>query len=139
MAKTEWSTALEIGIPTIDKQHKKLLELLNEVASLASCASVSFHDVDDVFDELERYIAAHFLDEEALMESIDFEFLPEHQKEHHLLTQQVFEHRRAFSNGTMDIQSLYEWMLKWLIKHIAGSDSLIASAMSKNIVNTPVI
>lgn len=129
---TEWSSALSIGIPEIDAQHQTLLELLNEVEREASRESASFDVIDDVFERLESYIATHFRDEEALMESIGYEFLAQHRQQHRDLTAQVHEFRRDFSTGQIEVRFLHSWLLRWLVSHIAGSDTLIASSLQKH-------
>jgi hemerythrin len=126
---TEWSSALAIGIPEIDAQHQELLTLLNEVEQQAAQESPCFQAIDDVFDQLEAYIATHFRDEEALMARIGFEFLAEHCAEHRLLARQVTEFRQAFSTGEVGVHFLHEWLIRWLITHIAGSDTLIADSL----------
>jgi len=132
MARTEWSPGLQIGIAAIDEQHHKLLDLLNEVQRLAAEGNSSFEEIDDIFEALEAYIASHFRDEEALMERIGYEFLAQHREEHRDLARQVAENREAYSRGTMNAQDLYEWLLRWLLKHIAGSDSLIPMFVARH-------
>jgi hemerythrin len=132
MVRTEWTPALKIGIAEIDDQHRKLVDLLNEMQQLAADSNTTFQEVDDVFDQLELYIATHFRDEEALMVRIDYEFLVQHKQEHADLARQLVRHRKAFSQGGLKIQDFYEWFLRWFMKHIAGSDSLIAMFMSRN-------
>ena len=134
MARTEWSPALQIGIVAIDEQHHKLIDLLNEVQRLAAESATSFQEVDDIFNELERYIAAHFRDEEALMVRISYEFLRQHQQEHADFARQFAEHRQGFSHGSTDVQALYEWLLRWFLTHIAGSDSLIAMFITRHAI-----
>jgi hemerythrin len=135
MVRTEWTPALQIGIAEIDEQHHKLIDLLNELQRLATEKTISFQDVDDVFDQLERYIATHFRDEEALMVRISYEFLAQHKQEHADLARQLAQHRKAFSQGALEVQAFYEWLLRWLMKHIAGSDSLIALFLKRQAIS----
>lgn len=135
MVRTEWTPALQIGIAEIDEQHHRLVDLLNEVQRLAADSKATFQDVDDVFVQLEHYIASHFRDEEALMARVGYEFLMQHKQEHADLARQLVQHRKAFSQGGLAVQDFYEWLLRWLMKHIAGSDSLIAMFLSRHAIS----
>ena len=127
----EWSKKLEIGIPEIDIQHRRLLDLLNEVQREAQMAAPSFQALDDVFDALEQYVTTHFHDEEALMQRVGYDFFDHHKQEHLDLVAQVEEKRRAYFRGELDAITMHQWLLHWLIGHIAGSDTLIATFMAK--------
>ena len=129
---TEWTRSLEIGVPVIDAQHRNLLRLLNELGGVVqSDAQGDFHVVDDVFNELELYIRDHFRDEEELMQRIGYEFNEQHRKEHRELSEQVTQYRSLFSGGKIGPREMHEWLLRWLLTHIAGSDTLIADFMRR--------
>ena len=78
MGGIKWSKELELGIPEIDEQHKKLIDLIN----LFYTEPEESKKVERFLTELEDYINYHFSYEEAFMEKIGFPELPTHRKAH---------------------------------------------------------
>ena len=67
-----WNDNFAIGIPEVDSQHKRLVQLLNGLAS--SLVFDSDHiDLNTLFNELAEYAAYHFQTEENLWH----QFLPD--------------------------------------------------------------
>ncbi|MCF7903954.1 MAG: hemerythrin domain-containing protein [Candidatus Marinimicrobia bacterium] len=71
MSRFEWTEALEIDKGQIDADHKKLIEIANEMACL--------DDLDNQGEELRRsirklyeYVKNHFTREEAFMLALDY-------------------------------------------------------------------
>ena len=74
MAKIEWSAGLEIGVPPIDEQHKRLVEMINELADSHSDGLASAA-VETALADLVDYTVVHFDMEETFMEDIGLSWL----------------------------------------------------------------
>ncbi len=117
-----------IGVPEIDDEHKRLFELIGEVDTALKTDSDSISTAMALLNELKQYAVTHFAHEEAYMESIHDPELERQQKEHQSFVDKVNSYR--FSDITDEnakelILELLEYLSKWLIGHILGSDILI--------------
>ena len=127
MPLIEWSPTLEIGIPEIDYQHKNLVSMLNALGTnIEEGAGKAV--IGEVIEALDAYVLTHFASEERLMEKMGYEYIDEHKAEHHRLAETVQRHRAAYAKGECSPQELLEFLIRWLLNHIAGADSFIAEA-----------
>ena len=79
--KVPWHNKYNIGIKTIDKQHKKLFDLVNALYNLEDGADIK-EDLRKILYEFSYYMKTHFQDEEEYMLSIGFPSLEEHKQIH---------------------------------------------------------
>lgn len=130
MALVEWNQALTIGIPEIDYQHRNLVSMLNALHTAIEAGEPQEH-LGEILEELDLYVVNHFATEERLMERIKYEFLSQHKAEHLRLAETVQGHRNAFSRGEASAEDLMQFLVRWLLNHIAGADSHIGEAFRK--------
>jgi hemerythrin-like metal-binding protein len=68
MTFINWSPHFVTGIELVDRQHRGLVDLINEVAPLLACQEpVLADEVEILLDRLAAYAVTHFRDEEQLM------------------------------------------------------------------------
>lgn len=82
--KSEWAS----GDGHIDRQHKKLLELGNELVH-AALSKESIDEISNKYDVFCRCLIKHFSDEEKKLISIGFTELEHHQNQHQQLVEKV--------------------------------------------------
>jgi len=118
----EWSDAFVLGIQEIDDQHKKLVNLVNEL-NAAMKSGKGVHQLAKVFEELKEYTVHHFATEEALFEEHNYPGMISHIAIHKKLVGQVLELEEKFKNNsgvlTTDVMN---FLKDWLVKHIQGED-----------------
>ena len=78
-----WDSSYEVGIEIVDKQHRHLVDLTNELYN----ACIGERDeldqkFKDVMKELVEYVMVHFRDEEKIMEGIRYPKFKEHKQKH---------------------------------------------------------
>ena len=83
-----WNDSFLIGISVVDKQHKRLIDLFDEIIS------VSNEDYDEdrillLLNELQRYTIYHFNTEEELMRQANFQNTEMHLKQHNLFKKKI--------------------------------------------------
>lgn len=135
-----WDERYSVGIPLIDVQHQKLLEIANSILDklekTEDFSEGSFEEIMDILDQLFDYTKYHFSQEELLMRHYGYD-----QVEHHVLEHEGFI---AYLNGVDYIQinnnpkstllELTQFVTKWVFNHILQTDFLfkdyIALAMS---------
>ena len=117
-----------IGVPEIDDEHKRLFELIGEVDAAVKAEVDSIATAMALLNELKQYAVTHFAHEESYMESIHDPELPRQQKEHQAFVDKVNSYRFSDikeENAKELILELLEYLSKWLMAHILGSDLLI--------------
>lgn len=117
-----WSDENSINVAEIDNQHKKLIELVNEIHSaVESCADKE--DLRNRLVNLTEFTRSHFDFEDALMKKHDYPDLIGHQKEHRLLIQHLEELVNAVSKGRkLTFYSDYDVSSDWALTHISEHD-----------------
>lgn len=120
----EWSNRLELGVESMDAEHKTLLGKINSlITALDSPASDKKMDgVLQAFTNLAGYTVQHFKDEEEFMESVDYPQIESHKKIHQKLLTQVGGFAEKLKDGSLDKENLISFLRNWLFSHIMGVD-----------------
>ena len=116
------------GITEIDEEHRKLFEL---IASTDAALKETENPVEHallLINELKQYAITHFAHEESYMERIHDPELSHQKKEHAAFIEKVNSY--SFDSINDDtargiILELLEYLSRWLMSHILGSDILI--------------
>ena len=117
-----WGPQLETGIAIIDSQHKRLVDIINEMND-ALVEGRSDEIMSAIFDELVDYTETHFKVEEKLLASHDYEDFENHRREHRVFTDQIKMDRDNFNAGVWQLdQRMMDYLRGWLMNHIQVSD-----------------
>jgi len=122
----EWNEELQLGVPTIDAQHRELFDLCRQFLEAARAGEcVSLHAI---LDRLVERTRAHFQAEEQMLDRCHYPGLAAHRAEHDRLLSDARnlqarwpvlpddEARRAFS------VEVANYLRNWLIGHIDLND-----------------
>lgn len=122
MAFIEWSEKFLTGVKEADEQHRKLVELINELYE-AMKQGKGREVLDKILDELVKYADYHFSTEETLMSKYGFPELAAHKKEHENFKVKIkeFLEKKAKGEVTLSIEVM-NFLKEWLVKHIMGTD-----------------
>jgi len=123
----EWHDDYSVGIDSIDQQHKKLLNLINQLQTAVDYSTGEQFE-REALDELVDYTKTHFTYEEGLMRDNDYPDFEPHKAQHEKMFKKVGEvlaeyekdHDTAMSNAA-------EYLKDWLITHINGTDKEYSS------------
>jgi hemerythrin-like metal-binding protein len=124
MAFMEWITSLEIGDEMIDRQHRKLVDLINDVHAVSEDASRS-EDILHCITAMFLYAKEHFFDEEGLMERLDYPDRERHAAMHRAFVAKARQLADDCLEGKMCIDDMLEFLVRWLRHHIANEDARI--------------
>ena len=118
-----------IGIELMDTQHQHLFELMEKAQNLLKDENIlyKYDELIEILKGLENYTQKHFVDEIALMESLNYPRLQLHIKAHQGFIDKLnsFEiDAEKISLGTQDqmIYDLMEYLKEWLQIHILDCD-----------------
>ncbi len=130
-----------IGVSEIDDEHKRLFELINEVDSATKAGGDSIFTAMALITELKQYAINHFAHEEAYMEKINDPELDRQRKEHAVFVERINSYALADvtdESAATTIYELLEFLSRWLMGHILGSDILIGQFESNDKPGVPV-
>jgi hemerythrin-like metal-binding protein len=123
MPLLEWTEDMSVGVKVIDDDHKKLIDMLNELND-GILAGKTSDALESVIDKLLRYTKYHFAREERFFAETGYPDGATHKAEHDLLARRVSNLQMRFETGQSFILSTetMEFLKNWLIDHIMGSD-----------------
>ncbi|WP_457625188.1 bacteriohemerythrin [Persephonella sp.] len=131
MVLIEWSEELELGIPEIDKQHKKLVEMLNEFYTELEEGHQK-EAVEHFLKNLEDYLNFHLDYEEKFMEEIGFPQLETHKKTHEMFKKLYAEEKNRYLEGDLKaLRELVAFAFSWLFSHIMKTDKKYAEFLKE--------
>ncbi|MCF8169071.1 MAG: GGDEF domain-containing protein [Rhodoferax sp.] len=130
MQSFEWAPCFVTGLATVDEQHHRLVDVINQFGEMLMQAhGSSAAEIEAVFSELAQYAKVHFSDEEAQMEqaNLDLRHIAHHKQEHIQFLQDVTRMHAGLTSGRREeATALLNFLTNWLAYHILGSDQLMA-------------
>jgi len=117
-----------LGVPEIDAEHEKLFNLIARTNDSLHKDEGSVSEAMTLLNELKQYAVSHFAHEEAYMEQIHDAELKRQKAEHAAFITKVNSYSFADvteENAKTIMLELLEYLSKWLMGHILGSDILI--------------
>ena len=125
MTKLAWSAILDIGLPELDTQHKKLIARSNELIK-AMDEGRGYDVLETLFEELLDYTDYHFAEEEEYMNSVGYPDAEEHREAHRKLRIDVGHFREKILSGQpFTPQQALDFINGWIIKHIMDMDTRV--------------
>ena len=131
MALLLWQDNLNTGIQVIDDQHRRIVEMINQLHAAQTGGSQLV--VAEVIDELVDYTLSHFAFEEELMEEAGYPFCAAHKRVHEVFTKRVSEYRMRFQAGEDVVDELKSMLSRWLFNHIRSDDRAYADSVKQHL------
>jgi len=122
-----WKDEYSVGLDSIDQQHKKLINLINQLQTAVDYSTGEEFE-REALDELVDYTKTHFTFEEGLMEDNGYPDFEAHKAQHVKMIKEVEkvlsmyeeDHDTAMDNAV-------NFLKDWLIHHINGTDKEYSS------------
>jgi hemerythrin-like metal-binding protein len=132
MAYFEWADDMVIDEGPIDEDHKKLVDLVNELHT-ATSEGRGQDVIEKVMTELISYTKEHLRREDQIMASHNFPNLERHKVGHAHFTEKLNALQRQFEGGSITVASQLSAVLRdWLSLHIRRSDKEIKAIFQKD-------
>ncbi|MBL8488642.1 MAG: bacteriohemerythrin, partial [Rhodocyclaceae bacterium] len=126
-----WDENFNTGLPLVDEQHRRLVDLLNQLASHVAFRTDAFR-LETIFDELADYARYHFQTEEAIWQDRLGGEAAEvaHRGAHADFVKEIGRLRRfqVDGQGTSAAEETLGFLARWLASHILESDRYLAYA-----------
>ncbi|MEG3638485.1 bacteriohemerythrin [Magnetococcus sp. PR-3] len=121
--KIRWKSSYETGFESIDGDHKRLVELINQLHA-AMVTGSSSQIMDELVEGLINYGVVHFQREERLFEQYGYPDRVAHIRSHETFKQYVTKKREELAKGANINLSkeVIAYLEEWLIKHIIHED-----------------
>jgi hemerythrin len=120
----KWSKQMSVGNETLDSEHKKILDLVNEVDRAISAKDNA--RFAETLTRLEHAAVMHFGNEARIAQAIDYRFDDhhlEHQyilKEMRLVEKELAAHHSKWSESIAE--HYFQFLSTWAIDHIDQDD-----------------
>ncbi|TXT36218.1 MAG: hemerythrin-like metal-binding domain-containing protein [Comamonadaceae bacterium] len=125
-----WTLHFQTGLDLVDAQHHALVDMINQAAPhLALNDELAKRAVRPLLDNLTRYAAVHFHDEEVLMaeKNLAQDYQLHHQQTHHVFVEELTHMRQQYEQeGTVSGTDLLRFLSSWLSFHILLEDQNMA-------------
>ena len=120
----EWDDALNLGEPTLDRQHRGLVDLINQVSEAIESPD---RDTEIMHSLTSMYLYArqHFFDEEAFMERAGYPRREQHAAQHKLFIEKAQHFTDACLDDSMHDTDLLEFLVSWIQEHVRHEDARI--------------
>ena len=127
MGFIKWNSRYAVHIDEVDRQHQKLIELINTLYDAMSVGKGK--DVlGPVLAELADYTTYHFDTEERLFREYGYPGHEQHKKEHEVLTAKTKTLKQAFDTGNKKLSiDVMLFLSSWLNDHILEEDKKYAT------------
>ncbi|WP_243367242.1 bacteriohemerythrin [Fundidesulfovibrio soli] len=121
-----WTSDLATGVKVIDEQHRKLLDLINDLYA-AMKAGKGRSVLEKLLDGLAEYTVYHFGTEEKYFDQFKYAESASHKKMHAELTGQVVDYIGKVKSGQANVSmELMDFLKEWLVTHICKQDKRYA-------------
>ena len=119
-----WLPAYNVGIAVIDEQHRRLVDLINQLHE-ALLKRQSKAVMGRILAQLTNYTEVHFAFEEDLMSRYDYPGYHSHKRVHEEMRAKVLAlaYDQAAGRVVISLQVM-EFLKEWLSSHILGTDQL---------------
>jgi hemerythrin-like metal-binding protein len=133
MASMIWSESLSVGVKTLDDDHKKLVDMINELVD-GITNKRRLEALTQVLDKLVHYTKLHFAREEDYFARTGYPQAATHIQQHRTLIQQVSQLQARLKAGDTSLLSLdlMKFLRDWLTRHIMEEDKQYKSHLNSN-------
>ncbi len=130
-ALIEWSDQLSTSVVSMDKQHQRLIKLINDLNAALS-EGRSREMIGTILNELADYTVTHFRAEEELMQRAKYPDFESHKPLHIAFVKKVTDFKSDFESGRgMVSRDLMIFLKDWLVDHIQMIDKKYGKCCAK--------
>ncbi len=117
----KWKDEYSMNEENIDKQHKSLFKLSNEIYDLVEKGIDDYEHFRKLFLALNDYGIEHFLYEEMYMQEQGYPDLKEHIRQHNEFSNKLKDLCIGIDKET-HIREIGEFVSTWLVEHVLNED-----------------
>ena len=125
----QWGDNYKTGLLEVDLQHKRLVDLINQLGDLLNQNELDLDEIEYIFSELVSYTKHHFTDEQSMMTrtGLDRRHLDRHIQSHYdFINELTSLHERVTPDDSQSAENLLGFLVNWLACHILDTDQNMA-------------
>lgn len=132
MSMITWNDTLSVNVAEIDRQHQKLIAIINELND-AMKVGKGREILGEIVTNLVNYTDTHFKTEEAYFEKFGYPNTADHKKEHTAFVQKVADFKEGFEQKRLSVSvEVMTFLSDWLRNHIMGTDKQYSRFFNDN-------
>ena len=117
-----WKDEYNLGIHSIDVQHRALIDIINACAGEAEC-ELSPTRTGDMLARIDRHAREHFAYEEEFFVKYNYSDALSHHREHEAFLDKITEFRQRIDAGeAVAFTDILEYLEQWFLHHVLVID-----------------
>lgn len=122
MALFSWNSKYSVGVAEIDRQHKVLVDLINQLHD-AMINKKTKDEMGKILQGLLDYTIKHFGHEEKFFDKYQYPDRIAHKAVHKNFIKKISDFNEEFKSGRSTVSlKLLSFLKDWLVEHIQGTD-----------------
>ncbi len=124
MAIITWNQEYSVGVEELDKQHQRLISLINKLFALYTEKHFAQTDVEPIFKELMDYADEHFSTEEHYFSLYNYDKKDSHIAMHETYREKIDNLKKEYdaANSETTLYAINNFLNDWWIWHINNVD-----------------
>ena len=119
----EWNDDLVIGVDELDQQHKKLVDIANQLF-IGFKNDKGKKEIKEILKGLSDYASYHFSTEENYFKEFSYAETKEHTKDHQSFIKEVTNFKDDFNKGKVRfLDDFMTFVKSWIINHFTNVDA----------------
>lgn len=136
LVEAAWTDDLCIGNALMDKDHRRMVELVNQLLGVMK-AGLGREFVEDGIAQIVSHAVFHFGREERLMRQIDYVDYERHKAEHDALLCEVSEFESHLGLGAETLNpARWLFLRNWVFNHIRTNDKLFGCVVGSIVLSS---
>jgi hemerythrin len=118
----QWKEEYSVKISVIDDQHKKFLNIINELKVIIN-GSACKEKVSQIFFQLAYLIDHYFIKEEIYFKDLHYPHFEQHKAQHNKFIERIIQFQKDVENNKPDLcLEIYHFLEGWFDEHILKYD-----------------
>lgn len=131
----KWEEKYTVNITIIDEQHKKFLDIINELKVIINTGDCK-NKVSEVFFQLAYLIDYYFIKEEIYLKDSKYPNFKQHKSDHNKFIDRIIQLKKDVENNKPDLcLEIYQYLQQWFDEHILKIDKEAIEYLKKSGVN----
>jgi len=128
-----WKEDYSVGIDSIDKQHREIMTLVNDLSQLCAIDDTkSYGTFKIMLSSAMEYFENHFWEEEKYMQEKNYPMYPEHKDIHDNMLREIKEMAvKIGKDQTITINIITTFLKEWYMAHFFGADKEMGEFFKK--------
>jgi hemerythrin len=123
----EWNNTFSVNNKEIDDQHKKWVDIYNQMHDSMMSGESSKEQTADILNAMYQYTRDHFSYEEEYMRKTNYHDIVAHHRSHKDFESLIYSHIRDIQEGKLVLNTqVIKLIRNWLVDHITVEDKKYA-------------